>query len=289
MSLTTHQKELLGGGAIGGGLLYYFYYKHSAASKAKATTTSHTTTTTTAHQSVTSQTTATKTAKTAHTSTPVSHRSKSSSKSSSKSGSPYGNNPARTPRNCPSGYKPKYHAGYGWVCQETTAKTLSNLKTSLTPSCSTGIGVSATGAAVAGLTPYQQAKLALQTAQSKCGGSWGIYWQNGSYMILPASRVKYLMGIGGTLYHITSSGGKGSQVVQHTPASSAVRSGRVLSYRTTRSQEAADKYSGKISPAEAKKLLAEGKLLGPGWVSNGTWYQNLYQIPTARRASAQVN
>lgn len=53
---------------------------------------------------------------------------------------------------------------------------------------------------------------------------------------------------------------------------------------------AQDKYgdskSGKITPAQAKKLFEAGKLPGPGFVVNGEWFQNIDQIPPALRSKA---
>lgn len=50
-----------------------------------------------------------------------------------------------------------------------------------------------------------------------------------------------------------------------------------------------DNLSGKISPTEAWTLFQEGKLPGPGFVVQGEWFQNLYQVPQSLRSSAQTN
>lgn len=45
-----------------------------------------------------------------------------------------------------------------------------------------------------------------------------------------------------------------------------------------------DTLSGKITPEQAQVLYQEGQLAGPGFVVNGVWYQNLYQIPLSLRS-----
>lgn len=228
--LSRRQKEYLGGAAVAGALVYYFVTKAQ-----HKTTTTPTTTTTSSATGVTKtvipvRSSAVAIAKTATGSTTASAKASASRTSQSSGQSPFGTNPALTPRNCPSGYKPRYVQGYGWVCQETTAREIANLKASyLSAGCATGIGFSASGISVGGLTPYQQAQLALATLQGKCGGSWGIYWQQGQYLIIPASRLRYLLSIGASnIYTVSSSGGQGALVRLST-----VRSGSSQTPRTT--------------------------------------------------------
>ena len=222
MMLTKDQKIELGVGVgVLGGLTYYYYTKSRQVTHPVSTVTRTIRTTQVHTAGHTVNHTVGRTVRQTSGQT-VSHtpNRQTTTKRITTAQSPYGNNPSHTPRNCPSGYQPVYHSTYGWVCQETTAHMINNLKASYALSgCSTGLGFSTSGVAVGGLSPYQQAQLALATLQGRCGGSWGIYWQQGRYLIIPVSRLRYLLATGaGDIYTVNSGGGPGTIVMQ-TPRS----------------------------------------------------------------------
>lgn len=221
---------------VGGG--YYFYEKSHHTTATPTTAKTHTVTRTvtktqringtpqTIRQTVTKTVTvrASQTPRTLRSSTPTQARSATPTSVSSHCSSPYGCNPKVKPTNCPSGYQPIYRVGYGWVCQETTTQVIANLKSAYSlASCADGTGVTISGITVGGLSTWQQAQLAQQVLNSKCGGGFGIYWQQGTqptYLIVPSARVSQLMAEGASdIYAVTYNGRRGAQLRYTAPNS----------------------------------------------------------------------
>lgn len=196
--------------------------------------------------------------------------------------SPYGCNPKGPSKACPAGYKAVLKSGYGWVCQETQATQLSNLKTAYqnAMNCQDGMDMSMSQPAVGGLNAWQQAQTALSIAEATCGGSWGIYLQNQSYLILPAARLRYLLSIGaGNIYRTTGSGTRGSLVTQSSSGVSSASS--ASSGSPSGSSSASGASSGaNISTAGVSSVVANLPQSGTNWSG--------INAATAQRAAAQL-
>lgn len=200
---------------------------------------------------------------------------------------------------CPSGYQVQQSNGRT-ICAETPQQEKTNLKKSYQAAIGPqGISISTSNPTTGGLNAYQQAKLAQSIATSKYGGAWHVYVQNGQYVVMTPARAQKLLSEGGdNIHYTTSSGGTGGLVVQPT-GNNYVSNGNtnvspsnpdVLPVTVT-NPEGINK-SGKISPSKAKQLWNQsnnGGLAGPGFVVNGVWYQDFYQIPTSLRAQSRVN
>lgn len=291
----------------GGG--YYFYEKSqkgrtAVPSTAKTHTVTRTVTKTqrvngtpqTIRQTVTHTVTvrASQTPRTFRSSTPVrTVRSATPTSVSSHCSSPYGCNPQVKPTNCPAGFEPIYRAGYGWVCQETTTQEIANLKSAYSlASCADGTGVAINGITVGGLSTWQQAQLAQQVLNGKCGGGFGIYWQQGSqptYLIVTSARVNQLMAEGAAnIYAVTYNGGRGAPLQYTAPSTAHTATNRVVAAPHVLANGGAVSFTapGTVALMSSTTLRATAinisSPLYSWWVKNpsGVWKNVQYYSPS---------
>jgi len=106
--------------------------------------------------------------------------------------SPFGSTPQAPSASCPAGFTPTYVDGYGWTCKEQQTAALQ-----VQAAASSSANTAQDGYSVSGYHARRDALALQQSLSAQYGGSWSVYLQNGSYSILPSSRVAYLRSIGG--------------------------------------------------------------------------------------------